>query len=281
MNNRTPENLEIKPRHLAFELDEVLQTNWLDNSLAKTSIMNAMSILFPVGETFFITSVRAYQDQINDPVLKKQVRGFIGQEALHTREHKKYNDALKNRGYNIDKMEAKQTKRLELFKKVAPKIRLLAATVAAEHFTAILADLLLRSGDDVFKGADPKMLAVWKWHAVEETEHKAVAFDVYQQVGGSEFLRRWIMVMVTFGFLNDILGNFATILKSEGKLFSFKEWRAGLSFLMGKNGVFRRVWSDYSDYYKKGFHPWDHKNEHLIEEWVSEFDKEYAFLASA
>lgn len=281
MTSTTPQDLIIKPRHIEFDLHETLQTNWLDNDLAKTTILNSMSVLFPLGEKFFIDSVRAFQDQVDDPVLMKQVRGFIGQEAIHSREHKKYNDALKSRGYKIDNMEHRLRKSIAFMNKITSEKRRLAVTCGFEHFTAILADLLLRHDDVVFKGADPKMMAVWKWHAVEETEHKAVAFDVYRQIGGGELLRRWIMFEITISFLVDVLINFSSMLKTEGKLFNWSVWKSAAKFLLGKNGALRLVWKDYKDYYRKGFHPWDHKNGNLIDKWTETYDEHYAHLAKS
>ena len=58
----------------------------------------------------------------------------------------------------------------------------LAATVALEHLTAILAAALLDGRSGSLAGADPRVAELWRWHAVEETEHKSVAFDVYAVV---------------------------------------------------------------------------------------------------
>ena len=136
-----------------------------------------------MGERFFINSVRAYRDQITDPELKKAVTAFIGQEAMHGREHEEYNSALFAVAPIAPKFEKLVESILNSLSKHAPKAFSLSGTIALEHFTALLADGVL-SDSRVSGGADPDYAALWVWHSLEETEHKAVAFDVYEAVMG-------------------------------------------------------------------------------------------------
>ena len=101
----TPEGVSVSPRHIHFDVSEDLKSFWHGNNAFRTAFFNALSLQFPDGEQQFINAVRLYRDRIDDPKLKQEIRGFIGQEALHSREHKSYNEALKARGYDIEAME--------------------------------------------------------------------------------------------------------------------------------------------------------------------------------
>jgi len=171
----------ISPRRMDFEFDPAsVSRYYYDNNPFHSTFMTALSALFPEGESFFVESVRAYRDQITDPVLKAQVSGFIGQEAMHSKEHKAFNDAATAQGYPVQKMDAELGKVLALGQKVLPKPVQLAITVALEHYTAIIAEMLLRD-EDVQRRFSPEMFKLWAWHALEENEHKVVAYDVYEK----------------------------------------------------------------------------------------------------
>ena len=97
-----PNDLAIKVRNMTFELDKILATDWADNDPFLTAFFNAMSISFPSGERNFIDSVRTYEDRITDPKLASEVKDFYQQEAIHSREHRKYNRLLcQKRGYDL------------------------------------------------------------------------------------------------------------------------------------------------------------------------------------
>ena len=161
----------------------------------------ALSSVFPDGEDYFVRSVRHYRDRITDPALKRQVAGFIGQEAVHGREHRVFNDRLAELGYPTKTYERFTKAGLRFRERILPPISNLAATAALEHFTATLAELVLTNEEirDLM-GADA-VRDLFVWHALEESEHKAVAFDVYKAVGGGERLRVWTMNFFRFGFV--------------------------------------------------------------------------------
>ncbi len=50
--------------------------------------------------------------------------------------------------------------------------------MALEHFTAILAHQLLADPRHL-EGAEKETADLWRWHAVEEIEHKGVAYDTW------------------------------------------------------------------------------------------------------
>ncbi|MFN3580654.1 MAG: metal-dependent hydrolase [Pseudomonas sp.] len=266
----TPANLVIRPRHMDFQLPDPLPRHWHSNDPFKTHFFNSMSVLFPDGERFFIDSVRHFRDQVTDPALKEQIRGFIGQEGHHSREHIDYNNRLRALGYDIDGLEKRVKNRIRFVQKQFSPERQLAGTVAMEHFTAIMANHLL-SHPETMAGADPEMQKIWRWHALEETEHKAVAFDVYMQVCGDRKILRRAMRQATIFFLKDVTQGTLHMLRKDGKLTP-ATWLRGMRWLWGPGGLFTSLISDYRDYFRADFHPWQHDNVELMEQVAEEFE---------
>ena len=266
----TPAGVQIKPRNRSHDIATALEGEWLDNNAFLTAVFNGMSISFPAGEKFFIDSVRHYRDQVTDPVLKEHIKGFCGQEGFHRRQHQRYNEALCNaRGYDLVELETKLTKRLAWAQKNLSPLSNLAITVAIEHFTAVLAELLLKP-DSIMNKADPAMRELWRWHAAEEMEHKSVAFDVYKAVGGPESLRVSVMKRATFFITLELTRALFYILRKDGQLFNFNLWRTGLAGLFGKQGAFSGGGAPYKEFYVEGFHPWQQDTQHLLVDWAAE-----------
>jgi predicted metal-dependent hydrolase len=253
------ESLQAVPKHFAADGDPNL-----------SHVAANLSAVFPDGEDFFVRSVRVYRDQIEDPELKRQVNGFIGQEAMHGREHRVFNDRLDELGYPTKRIERLTKWGLAMRTKYAPKKANLAATAALEHFTATLAELLLTSQEtrDMFGHDEVRNLFVW--HALEESEHKAVAFDVYRAVGGSERLRIWTMRAIMIGF---ILG--MTFQTTVSVLADRDAWRRGrivksLWNLRKAPFLRRALWLQLKEYNRPGFHPDDRDTNELVTTWRAE-----------
>jgi hypothetical protein len=260
--SHTPDNVAIKPQRMGFEFDEKVPRYWLDNNYLISHTMNALSVLFPEGEQFFVDSVRAFRDQINDPKLKAEVRGFIGQEAMHSLEHIAMNQHVRDQGMPVDEMEKDLKVILDLARKL-PKRHQLAVTCALEHITAMMADMLLER-DDVREDMHESMRPLWVWHAIEETEHKAVAYDVFQQVGGTYAERAFYQLFATAA-----LGVVATwftgrMVMKDRKHFSVKDAAKGMWRMWGKDGAFSSLIPAWAEYFKPDFHPWDKDNSELI-----------------
>jgi len=260
--SHTPDNVAIKPQRMGFEFDEKVPRYWLDNNYLISHTMNALSVLFPEGEQFFVDSVRAFHDQINDPKLKAEVRGFIGQEAMHSLEHIAMNQHVRDQGMPVEEMEKDLKVILDLARKL-PKRHQLAVTCALEHITAMMADMLLER-DDVREDMHESMRPLWVWHAIEETEHKAVAYDVFQQVGGTYAERAFYQLFATAA-----LGVVATwftgrMVMKDRKNFSVKGAAKGMWRMWGKDGAFSSLIPAWAEYFKPDFHPWDKDNSELI-----------------
>ena len=275
MVSTTPAGLQIRPRQMDFALPTPLPRHWHGGDAFKSHLFDAMSVLFPDGERFFIDSVRHFREQIDDPLLQEQIRGFIGQEGHHSREHLEYSRRLRDLGYDIDSLERHAKARIRYTQNKLSPQRQLAATAALEHITAIMADGLLKEPRHL-AGAHPTMIRLWRWHALEETEHKAVAFDVYNQVCGSRKLLRRAMLMATWFFVLDTSRGLAHMLKRDGLLWSWRVWRDGLQWMWGKQGLFRPLLGPYKDFFKDDFHPWQHDNLELLRQARGEFDQQAA-----
>lgn len=269
MQSRTPDNLDIRPRRLDVAVPDPLPRWWLGEDPFRTHFFNSMSVLFPDGEQFFIDSVRYYRDRITDPELQQQIRGFIGQEAHHSREHVDFNDRLRDLGYDIDKLERPVKRRIRFVNKHFPPERRLAATVAMEHFTAIMANAVLHD-PRWLADAQTDMRRLWRWHALEETEHKAVAFDVYMQVCGDRKLLRKAMRQSTFFFLRDVTVGTLHMLRKDGQLTPGVWWQ-GMRWLWGRNGFLRHLLGVYRDFFAEDFHPWQHDNSVLMQQVAGEY----------
>ena len=175
------------------------------------------------------------------------------------------------RGYDLEYIENRLRVRLDWARRELPPRRQLAGTVAYEHLTAIMSDDML-AHPDVLEGADPEIARLWRWHGIEETEHKSVAFDVHELVGGTVRERRVALLFNTFYFFKDAIGITRYMLRADGHHWAVREWLSGLNFLFGKPGVMRRCFFSYLSFYRKRFHPWNDDNRHLIEAWQSEQD---------
>lgn len=268
--SHTPTNVSIAPRDREHAIADALGRDWFDGHPFKTAWFNAMSITFPLGEKFFIDSVRHYAGQIEDPKLQGEIRGFCGQEGFHRREHQRYNQSLcQQRGYDLEYLEGRLEKNIERAKKLLSPLEQLASTAALEHITAILAEASLDPAAPMMENVDPSMQALWDWHAAEEMEHKSVAFDVYRAVGGSEKLRKRALRQATFFLFLDVIGGLIHMLRRDRQLWKPRVWLDGWRFLFAPGGVLRRVWPAYKEYYREGFHPWQRNTHSLLEQWKS------------
>lgn len=238
--------------------------DWHGGSRHLSHFFNALSLFFPAGERFFIDSVRHYRERITDAELKKAVTGFIGQEAMHTREHIEYNKLMTDAGLPAAPLDRFVWKTLAFGRRILPASWQLGVTIALEHFTAMLAGRLLDT-PQISAGSVPEYTQLWTWHAIEETEHKAVAYDVWKTVMkpglGSYLIRVATMTLVTVMFWGLVIPFHIVLVLADPKarwnVFGFAKvaW-----FLWGSPGFLRKNLGEWLDYFRPGFHPWDHDN---------------------
>ncbi len=257
----------IPPRRMDFRFSEHAPRYYFGNDAFCTTFLTALSSLFPHGESFFVQSVRYYRDQITDPLMKAQVAGFIGQEAMHSKEHVAFNEMMTRQGLPVDQLHHDVGRLLDTAQKILPRTMQLAATVCLEHYTAIIAEMLLRD-PEVQQKFSEESRALWLWHAVEENEHKNVAFDVFQQVSGSYAWRAGTMIPTTIIFFAVTFWFHARLLAHDGSLFHVRDNWKSLKYLWGgRKGVFSRLLPQYLDFFRPGFHPSQHDTDTLLHEW--------------
>lgn len=247
----------ITPRRMQFEFDDAIPAFWFDNDVFKTLLLAGLSTTFPEGERFFMRAVREFQEGVTDPVLRKQVRGFIGQEAHHGKQHDQLNDFIEKRGYSIGRIDKNVGRLMGWLRKNLSPERQLAHTAAIEHFTAMLAEQYLLDPQELAQ-IHPQLAGIIGWHAVEEAEHKAVAFDVFKTVVDDEWIRLSQMAFSSALFLTFSTAELLVLLRESGHLTDWKMWAKGLNHFWGRPGVLRKMLPAYFSYYRRGFHPNDY-----------------------
>ncbi len=261
---------KLEVRNLRFRTDEgEVPRHWHGGKRSVTAFFDNLSIFFPAGERFFIDAVKAHRHHVHDDRLLKDVAIFCAQEGIHSREHVRYNEMLEEQGYPAVELDAKVETILRFFRKVLPKRERLAVTCALEHFTAIMAHHVL--GDPrILDGAHPVMRSLWRWHAAEEAEHRAVAFDVFVAAGGTYVERATMMLGTTAIFWALVLQHQRRMMKVDGTAWSPSEWGALYHYLFVDPGGMPDLWRRWLDYFRPGFHPWDHDNRDLLDGWKAE-----------
>ncbi|CAN5393399.1 metal-dependent hydrolase [soil metagenome] len=260
---------QVPTRRISFEasLQQLPKHFAVDEDLILSHLAASLSAVFPDGEDFFVRSVRQYRDQITDPELKRQVTGFIGQEEMHGREHRALNDRLDQLGYPTKKVERFTRKGLALRERLMPPASNLAATAALEHFTATLAELLLSNQDARNLFGDEQLEHLFLWHALEESEHKAVAFDVYKAVGGSERLRVMTMVLIRYSFVAGMAAQVAVSLMGDKATFEKGRLRQSWKRFRTSPLASRELWNQLREYDRPDFHPDDRDTNDLVTTW--------------
>jgi predicted metal-dependent hydrolase len=260
--------MEILRRDVDFGLDaDRVPRDWCSSDAFSTTFMNALSLLFPEGERFFVESVKQHRDRITDGELLAAITGFIGQEAMHGREHRALNELIVAHGYiDAPAIDCGVRDGLERAKRVLSPASQLAVTCALEHFTAMLAEALL--SDARMRGElHPEVQQLWLWHALEESEHKAVAFDVYTAAGGGYLRRVAIMLVTTAAFFAAHAHVQTLLLQRRGILTRPWRWLHGVTRMWVYPGYFTRLLPAYLHYFAPGFHPSHRDTTALLEVW--------------
>jgi predicted metal-dependent hydrolase len=261
----------IKTRRVKFNYAPGrVDRHYANNDLIMSHVVAILSAMFPEGEDFFVRSVRYFADDITDPDLKAAVAGFTGQETMHGREHRALNERLQQLGYPTRRVDRLVKFDLARVERRAPRKVSLAITAALEHYTATLAERLLSDERAREMLGDGEVRNVLLWHALEESEHKAVAFDVYRAVGGTEKMRIRVMRMMTWSFI--IGTTIHTLLSMLADRATYNPVRLGRSIKELRRSPFlgKEMVAAIKDYNREGFHPNDHDNSELLEYWTKE-----------
>lgn len=269
----------VRARRIRFSYPTgSLDRHYVDGDLVMSHIVAYLSSTFPEGEDFFVRSVRNHADRVTDPELKARVQGFIGQEVTHGREHRALNERLQEMGYPTARSDRATRRGLAVYERRLPPITCLAMTAALEHFTAVFAETLLSDERAQALLGTTEVRSMLLWHAIEESEHKSVAFDVYRAAGGSERRRIWTMRSMTFSFLSSIAFYTALSLARDRAACNPVRLLRSLAALRHSPFVARPVRQRLKAYNKKGFHPDDADNTALLERWTAELFGEQGTL---
>lgn len=270
-------------RRMNFNFENVPEY-WMSGSAGLTHFMTALSALFPAGEKFFIDSVRAVRQHpaIKDnEALQKEISAFIGQEAMHTQEHVGFNASAQKYGHDVAALEAKTDTVIQSFRKIFAKLAKpagitqemidLTATTALEHFTATIASELLRNPHIQELMSDETMATMWAWHAIEENEHKAVAYDVFEGVFGrglKAYALRTTSLSLAMVILFITQSYFLARLLREDKQLNIESLKDIYTYAYSPSkGIITGMGKEMLAYFKPGFHPNDLDTVGLLANW--------------
>lgn len=271
---KTPADLTITPRDRRFGRNAVQQRWWAGGDPFATAFYNALSVTFPKGEAMFIEAVKAFREGVS-PKLEKEIRAFVTQEVMHTREHVAFNKRVEEAGYDIGFLNDQVSHVMDLIKS-RPQIVNLCVTMALEHYTAILAKQFLED-PHAFRNGEGEQVELWKWHAIEEIEHKGVAYDTWlHATQGWSRWKRWkmkstLMLLVSINFWKNRYVGMLHLLKQDG-ITGWQAHRGLLWFLLGRPGTLRKLFLPWATYFLPGFHPWNEDDRHLIGKFDSDYE---------
>ncbi len=256
----------IQQRNFRATKPDISSRHWVRQDAFATALFNALSVVFPYAEAFMARSVHPWQNRLPEH-LAIDVRNFVQQESSHAREHGRMNEVLIDAGYDIKPLES-TIKSFTSFFRQRNEMTSLTATMCIEHFTAIFAAEMLKNDHHLFD-ADPEMHELWVWHAIEEVEHKAVAFDVWNYAARDwsetrKYLTRSTMlILVTISFLFNRTRGQMQLLKQDG-ISAGPAFRGLMAHCFARGGVARSIFKPWLSFFRPSFHPWDHNDRDLL-----------------
>ena len=259
-------NIEVRKVHLAFTGEQY--PIWHPHQPEWSHMVNGASLTMPYLEPFLVKNMREAITHLNDPELIEDARGFIGQEAQHYQNHRRYNEMLKAGGYpELEKVEARLQASYERLSKRSLAWRL-AYSAGFETMTMGITEWLINDRERLFKDADPLVASFVLWHMVEETEHKSVAFDVFQAVSGNYLLR---MLGLVYGSLHVGFGSrwaYMAMLKKDKRWYNVRArlrlWAMVGRFFVKAGGAMLRAT-------KPGHHPDETSDPAWIDTWQAAY----------
>lgn len=260
---------DLTVRKLLIDLSTPFSARWCGQDAFRSAFFNALSMSFPMGEQYFMDSVRAGFKTLPEAQRAQwsaEVKGFVGQEATHRRIHALFNGHLEAMGF-ANELERRATRRIQANAHLDVRIHV-GATAATEHLTALFAEWML-SHPEVLDGAEPRLKTLWLWHCAEESEHRSTAFDIYRAMQGSEEWRVRIFRYATATLLSDVMRQTVRNLWHDGSLFRFSTWRSAWRLLLSKDSLLRGNYAQWRAYMAPDFHP-RHQDARLSEQWLQD-----------
>jgi len=247
-----------------FQFSEGIPKLYWRNRSLLSNFVNALHVLFPPGEKYFARMISRALKEMDDPELKRMAKNFSAQEMQHALEHTKVGEFLRRHGYDTSRFE-KVLKGMIAFAEEKISLKANMAFIAGiEHFTALIGNIVL-SDESILQDMHPEFKELMRWHAAEEIEHKAAAFDVSQGLDSSYLLRASMMVLAAlfvYGFIGAIMVDFT---RQDKKLFSLETLDGFIYLFLGEHMLFPRTFAEFIKYFRPGFHPNDVEDYHLAE----------------
>jgi uncharacterized protein len=240
---------------------------WNDNSPFKTHFLNALSITLPDCEKFFIETVRHYSKDISDPAQLRDIGEFVKQESHHRHAHKKYNDWLQDQGLPVYKLQESTNSMWDIVRNHFGYRSWLALTICVEHITVVYASVFL-THSEILNNMHPQFEQIWRWHAVEEVEHKAVAMNVWNTTVNSNFYKNIAMLLVLPLYMWYVGKNTIIFLHTDKQLWKWRTLTDMISFLFNrKTGLLTRSFIPWLEFLRKNFHPNDQDHSYILQEF--------------
>ncbi|MEO7107275.1 MAG: metal-dependent hydrolase [Rhodoferax sp.] len=271
---------DLVVRKLLVDLAAPISARWNGNDAFRSAFFNALSMSFPVGEQYFMDSVRAGLKALPEAkrlAFTKEVQGFVGQEATHRRIHALFNGHLEKLGFD-NVLERRASKRIRDNAQLDVRLHV-AATAATEHLTALFADWMFHH-PEALQGAEPRLQTLWLWHAAEEAEHCSTAFDVYRALNGSEEWRLRLLRYITWTFAMDIARQTIRNLLHDKSLFKWSTWQSAAKLLFARDGMIRSNYASWCAYKASTFHPRQQDTSRSVE-WLHDNRDSFAVVGQA
>lgn len=265
---------QIKPHRIHVTFDETLPKHWFAGNAFLTHMLNTWTIVFPDAERYFVRWSRKALTEISDAKIKKDIQGFIGQETMHANQHEKLWDLLRAQDYDLEPvLWIVQKLGFNWLENAVPDKWNYAAVAGFEHFTAMFAELAFET-PELMEKMHPEMRKLFEWHAAEEIEHKAVAFDQLMAVDASYALRTGVMNVAVVLLYLVTYGNTLYMMLQDKSIFRPREWLNIADIFFGKHDLARKSILKFVEYYKPNFHPWDNANYHLAVPVLQQYDRQ-------
>ena len=251
---------DIPLRKPNLEFDASIARHWMNGNAFATHFFNGLNLVFPDGERFFVKAVHDHLGRITDPVLLRQAKEFAAQEGQHANQHEKYFDCLRAQGYEIDRYLRRFHHFMTWTNRWVPASLRLSMTAGAEHYTAVLGAGAIEEFD-LLADADPTMRKLIIWHATEEIEHKAVAFDVLRATNPSYLLRITGFLIATVALFGWSFAGTRMLLKQDRITRDDVAAQRKLALARDDGRGLARIRAGIRAYFRRDFHP--NEQDHL------------------
>ena len=261
----------IPIRHMKFDFDaQKLDHKFYLNDELASAYFASLSIFLTRGEDLVIDTARYHRDFIKDPLLKQRVTSLIGQEAIHSKMHEELNEAFMERDLPVKLFRFLAGFVFDYGLERLPQPMKLSLMAGIEHFTAVLAEYMMNHEDMFFRSQDEKQRAIWMWHMLEESEHKDIAFDVYQELSNDYWLRvaGFFPALITILVLISAASLIVPFYRQPKNLIRWSYWKSmpqSFKLIFGlKDGVYGSSLKHIFDYLRPDFHPNDHDTSEFL-----------------